>query len=321
MGEGGRGPIAVLVVTWSSQGRITQCLRALLLAGAERIVVVDNGSTDGTREILARRTDLEVVRSERNLGFAGGVALGMRYLEDAEYVFIVNDDAEVRPDALERLLAATKAPGSEHVGAWTARLLLPAEPDGTQQVNSTGNVVLTDGRGADRGWLEPADGPEPKPDVFGFCGAAALLRVAAVKEVGGFDESLFLYYEDTDLSWRLRLGGWGVRYVHDAVVVHAHAQSSGVGSEVFLFYNWRNRLVCLLKNAPLPLALRELARLVLQCLAAPFAGAESRRTARTRWRALLSFLAMLPATIRQRREVTRRAVAPRQEVARLLIRS
>lgn len=314
-GRGDPAGVVSLVVTWRSQGRIASCLDALAAAGAGRVLVVDNGSTDGTRELLAGRSDVRVVRSERNLGFAGGVALGWEHLGDPDFVLLVNDDAEVSPDFITRMRAAASGSGAERVAAWTARILLPPDPDGCQRVNSTGSVVLTDGRGADRDWLQPADGPEPSPDVFGFCGAAALLRVSAVQEVGGFDERLFLYYEDTDVSWRLRLAGWQIRYVHDAVAVHAHAQSSGAASEVFLMHNFRNRLLCLVKNAPAGLAVREPFRLLAQALIAPFCGPALRSTGRVRWRALGSFLHLLPGALRERRRIGRTAVVPRRVVA------
>ena len=114
------------------------------------------------------------------------------------------------------------------------RALVVASPEDDPRdlldvINSTGNEVDPHGYGRDRGWLTIDDVPYPS-DVFGFCGAAAALKTAAVSAVGGFDDDYFLYYEDTDLSWRLRLAGYRILYVPSAVVRHHHASSSGEGS-------------------------------------------------------------------------------------------
>ena len=106
---------------------------------------------------------------------------------------------------------------------------------------------------------EPDEGQYDEPEeVFGFCGAACLLRKSALDEVGYFDPSFFLYYEDLDLSWRLRLRGWTVRYVPQSVVWHSHAATSGEWSPLFTYYVDRNRPLMLAKNGPRRLAVREL---------------------------------------------------------------
>jgi GT2 family glycosyltransferase len=124
-------------------------------------------------------------------------------------------------------------------------------------VNNAGSIVTTDGHGADRGFGEP-DGPafaEPC-DVFAWCGGAVLLRSDYLDDVGLFDERFFLYYEDTDLSWRGRARGWRHRYVPDAEVRHVHAATTVEGSSNFAFYTERNRLLMVLKNAPRPMVRR-----------------------------------------------------------------
>jgi GT2 family glycosyltransferase len=128
-------------------------------------------------------------------------------------------------------------------------------------INNAGSNLFAGGFGGDRGFLEADTGQFDEPaEVFAWCGGAVLLRRAYLDDVGRFDERLFLYYEDTDLSWRGRLHGWRYRYVPGSVVNHRHAASSGgVGSPVFQFHTERNRLLVLLKNAPWPVTLRALA--------------------------------------------------------------
>jgi GT2 family glycosyltransferase len=131
-------------------------------------------------------------------------------------------------------------------------------------INNVGSVVLGDGYGVDGGWLERDRGQfDDMTEVFAWCGGAVLLRSAYLRDVGLFDERFFLYYEDTDLSWRGGLRGWRYMTVPSSRVRHVHAASSVEASEVFAFYTERNRLLMLLKNAPLSLVLRQVMRFLL----------------------------------------------------------
>lgn len=121
-------------------------------------------------------------------------------------------------------------------------------------VNNAGSIVMTDGHGSDRGFGEPDGAAFADPcDVFAWCGGAVLLRSDYLDDVGLFDERFFLYYEDTDLSWRGRARGWRHRYVPAAEVRHVHAATTVEGSSNFAFYTERNRLLMVLKNAPGPM--------------------------------------------------------------------
>lgn len=134
---------------------------------------------------------------------------------------------------------------------------LDLDPTVHDVINNVGSNLYRNGFGGDRGFLEIDEGQYDDPaDVFAWCGGAVLLRGRYLDDVGLFDERLFLYYEDTDLSWRGQLSGWRYRTVPSAVVRHRHAQSSGVWSPVFRFYTERNRVAVLLKHAPAGLAIR-----------------------------------------------------------------
>ena len=348
--DGSARPILAVVVSWNGAHLLPACLDALraqtLPPGDLSVVVVDNASTDGTAALLAREyPEVTRISSPTNLGFAGGVRLGMADFT-GRYVAVVNNDLTLAPDALARLRSALEKPGAEKVAAATARILLagsyrperpgetslrgllasgslrfcatePDDPAALTLVNSTGNIVRTDGTGADRDWLS-VDGPADAPgDVFGFCGGAALLRREALDEVGGFDGDLFLYYEDTDLSWRLRAAGWQIRYVSDARATHLHAASSGASSALFRYYNTRNSLIVFTRHAPFGVVLRSIARQVAGWARAVFRDGNTDVT-RARARALASFLRALPRTLRQRRRIWRDSAVSRRAVARYL---
>ncbi len=124
-------------------------------------------------------------------------------------------------------------------------------------INNAGGIVLSDGSGADRGFQEVDSGQYDKPgEVFAGCGNGMALRTVVGHELGWFDDAFFMYYEDTDLSWRWRSRGWSVRYVPSAVLRHVHAASSKEWSPRWVFYVERNRLLMLTKNATAALAYR-----------------------------------------------------------------
>lgn len=343
MTGGDAAPLRVraVVVTWEAAHLLPPCLDSLLrqeVTDAElEVVVVDNASTDGTRELLARDyPQVRVVLSDRNRGFAGGVALGTAGY-DGDVVLLLNNDAELADGAAEALVAALRAPGAERVAATTARIVLagryrptttvtagspdgvsrwePApddDPAGVLLVNSTGNVVGPDGAGTDRDWLVPVPDEDSPAEVFGFCGGAAALRWPAAAALGGFDAGLFLYYEDTDLSWRLRAHGWDIRYVRAAEARHRHAASSGATSPLFRYYNSRNSLTVVTRHAPAGVALRSWLRQGAGLVRALLRGGVTPAT-RARARGLGAATLRLPRTLRERRALWTGAARTRAE--------
>lgn len=315
-------PVRAVVVSWNGAHLLPSCLASLeeqTVRDRLEVVVVDNGSTDGTGELVARdHPGVRVIRSPRNLGFAGGAELGMR--DAPGHVVLLNNDARFERDGVERMLEALEA--DERAGAVTAKILLAdaagAEP---RYVNSTGNVVTTWGAGGDRDWMRPRGTESTQRAVFGFCGGAALLRREALEVVGGFDPWLFLYYEDTDLSWRMRAAGWEVVHEPRAVAVHQHAASSGTDSPLFRYHNTRNSLVVVTRHAPVPVVLRSVVRQLAGTARALVREGWGSPLARARLRAVRDYVRRLPRTISERRGTWRGANVDRATVARLLVRS
>jgi GT2 family glycosyltransferase len=131
-------------------------------------------------------------------------------------------------------------------------------------INNVGTVLAGDGYGADRGYLERDHGQYETPEsVFAWSGGAVLLTASYLADVGLFDEQLFLYYEDVDLSWRGRKRGWRYRYVPESVVRHVHSASTVEGSPRFDYYNERNRLLTLTRHADRRTVAKALARYLL----------------------------------------------------------
>jgi GT2 family glycosyltransferase len=193
-------------------------------------------------------------------------------------------------------------------------------------LNNVGSVLLADGHGADRGYLERDEGQfDQVEEVFAWCGAAVLLSKEYLERVGLFESSYFLYYEDFDLSWRGRAQGWRYYYVPSSVVRHVHSASSVEGSRLFQHYDERNRLLTLTRNAPSGLAAREAGRHLL------ITGSYARRdifvplvhrrppsveTVRRRMRAYGAYVRMLPEALAGRRQLTARGRLADEELSR-----
>lgn len=133
-----------------------------------------------------------------------------------------------------------------------------SDPSGVELINSTGNLVDACGNGYDRSWLTPAKQEHDSPEVFGICGGACAISARAWRQLSGMRQDLFMYYEDTDFSYRLRRAGYRVQYVRQAQARHAHAASSDSASEAFTTWNTRNRLRVAARYAPASVAARAL---------------------------------------------------------------
>jgi GT2 family glycosyltransferase len=197
-------------------------------------------------------------------------------------------------------------------------------------INNVGSQVFDDGAGADRGWLERDAGQHDEPvEVFAWCGGGVLFRPEYLRDAGLFDERFFLYYEDTDLSWRGRARGWRYRTAPASVIRHLHAASSVEGSEVFAYHVERNRLLMLVKDAPRHLAVRQVWRYLLvtasyarRDLVRPLLGGHRPRllVVRRRTISFVGFLRLLPAMLADRRRLRRRQQVPDAELQAWLVR-
>jgi GT2 family glycosyltransferase len=196
-------------------------------------------------------------------------------------------------------------------------------------LNNAGSMVFRDGYGADRAYQELDRGQYQTPEeVFAFCGGSVCLRTGALRQAGVFDDDFFLYYEDTDLSWRLRSLGWRIRYQPAAVARHIHSASSVEWSPLFVFHTDRNRLLMLTKNARAGLAAREVLRYPLTTASLALRElARARHTRRRppvrptllRLRVLGSYLRLLPAMLVRRRGIAARAAVDRKRLERWLV--
>lgn len=243
--------VAVVIPTWNGLALLGPCLDALAnqTRPADQVVVVDNGSVDGTTGFLVGLAPaVRTVGLATNRGFAGGVNAGIAATA-ADVVVLLNNDAVAEPGWLAALLAVLEAAPAD-VGFVSSKLLAP---DG-RTVESVGDFLDSSGAPGQIGNGEPDDGRfDDVQDVFSGCGAATAYRRTMLNEVGVFDERFFAYYEDVDLCFRARLRGWRGELAPGARVVHTGSVTSDRVPGMKIRLCARNGWWLVLKNVPAPL--------------------------------------------------------------------
>jgi GT2 family glycosyltransferase len=210
--------VEVLIVGYNCKRIITPTLQSVAEQDYPNLkcTLVDNSSVDGTGDFVRENFPaVQVVNSAVNLGFAGGNNLVMEH-STAKYVVLLNQDAVARPDFVRELVRVAER--DDNIAAVGGKMLMLRCPT---IFNSTGITVNEGGFAVDRQIGEKDENPCPVPEnVFGACGGAKLVRSASIREVGGFDETFFMYFEDVDLCWRMRLAGKQILYAPLAIVHH-----------------------------------------------------------------------------------------------------
>lgn len=197
---------------------------ALLSLAGETVVVVDNGSTDGTAELVEREfPGVRLLRNAENVGFGRAVNQGAAEAE-SDVLVLVNNDVVCEPGFVSRLC---KPFADERVGMTAGVLVQAAAPE---LIDSAGIEIDATLRAFDYLWNRPVGELERAAAPLGPCGGAAAYRLSAFREAGGFDEALFAYWEDVDLALRLRLAGWGCRLAPRARALHRHGATLGASS-------------------------------------------------------------------------------------------
>ena len=251
MGSGHETRVAVVVVTWNSAGVIEGLLRSVQdsrLDGSVRLIVVDNASSDGTVQLVRElMPDAEVLHTGRNAGYAAGMNAGMAAGGDCDSYLLLNPDIRLGPTTIQSMLEELRGSGAgivvpRLVGEFGAlRLSLRREPT----VLRAWGEALLGGRRAGR--FPPLGEVETRAEAYDrpaeadwATGAAMLISRECLARVGAWDESYFLYSEETDFALRARDAGFALRYTPEAVAVH-HEGESHESSALFSLLS-RNRV-------------------------------------------------------------------------------
>ena len=240
-----RTVLTVAIPTLRPFLHLNRCLSGLAAQSLQgfSVIVVDNSGTGASADIAKQYGFVEVIVNSANVGFGAAVNQAIQGRQ-AEYVAILNDDAVMRPRCLERLIAALE--DNPQMGMAAPRILRA----GTEIVDSAGMLLARDGSSVQRGHGDPASAWAETSEALFPSGCAAIYRAAMLQETGTFDESLFLYHEDTDLGLRAQWQGWRCIYVPGAEVEHEYSATAGYASEMKAWYVERNRLRTVWKLFP-----------------------------------------------------------------------
>jgi GT2 family glycosyltransferase len=245
--------VCVIILNWKDSEATFACLRALAGTGYPNLctVVVDNGSTDGSVETLARMDSVNLIRNGRNLGFTGGVNVGLRHAvsKGADYVWMLNSDATVQPDVLGKLVAAAES--DPRIGLVSPVFHDPDVPDVPE-------FCLGRFDPAARYATQTADVAQAKewqanhPDQVLLLGTALLVRRSLIEAIGGLDEGFFAYVEDVDYCLRSLKAGFRNVAVPDAVVYHKFKQpvTDPAACPPYLHYFMSRNYLLLWKKLP-----------------------------------------------------------------------
>jgi GT2 family glycosyltransferase len=241
--------VTVAIPTLTADSRLLECVESLARQTLRdfEVVVVDNSGQG-----LARRSGLapgaRIIENGRNVGFGAAVNQAFRS-SSAPYLAVLNDDAAAHAGWLEALVRAMERRPDVGMCASSVRLF------GEDRLDSAGMLVAADASSKQRGHGRPPEDFPVEEEILFPSGSAALFRRSMLEETGAFDESFFLYCEDTDLGLRARWAGWKCLYVPDAAVEHHYSHSAGRASSLKAYYVERNRMFVAVKNFPLGMLL------------------------------------------------------------------
>jgi GT2 family glycosyltransferase len=251
---------AVIVLNYNGRAFLDACLNSLTaLASPARLVLADNGSSDGSLAYVRERYPaVETLDLGRNLGFVSGYNAAIQQVAEP-WLVLLNNDAVLQPDWVQILLHwAAEHPRAAVLGG--KLLFEPTQPGNSSVLQSAGASFTDAGTAFEIGWGLPDQGQYEAARVVGAIpGAALLVRRDVFLELGGFDESYEAYLEDVDLCWRAWLRGYEVHYVPGAVAHHRYGASAGGRASAYrIRLMQQNRLTNMFKNlgaASLPLGL------------------------------------------------------------------
>lgn len=294
--------VSVVIPNWNGRAWLPACLAAVAAQeqAPDEVIVVDNGSQDGSLAYLAQEhPHVRVIALHHNTGFAHAANAGWRSA-DADHVALINTDVVLAPDWLGRMVAALQA--DPRRGAVACKMVALQS---TGRLYDAGDVLRRDGACEQRGRFMRDDGRFDEPgEVFAACAGAALYRRDALAAVGGFDERYFAYLEDVDLGLRLRLAGWVCGY-EPAIARHAGEGSSHQLPGGHHRLVTRNTLLLVAKAFPA----RWLPYVVYRQLGWAWHAARERRM-RAHLSALGAALPLLPGALAARRALRAQAVVP-----------
>lgn len=238
--------LTLIIPTYNAANLLTECLINLqkTLSNTTRVLIVDDSLTNNTSRVVADRfPNYQLTQTRRNLGFAGACNHGLTQVQ-TPYVGFLNNDAFPESNWAESLTRELEQDPK------AAIICSKIYRKNTQTIDSAGGIIEYPlGEAPPRGYLEPERSQYDEPAEVAYAsGTAMIARTSLLRELGGFDESYRNYHEETDLSWRLRLGGYKIRYSPKPTAQHIGSYTMSRAPARKTFWQTRNRCTTNLKN-------------------------------------------------------------------------
>lgn len=258
---------SIIIITYNSSEFIEECLSSVQKVNGfnqAQIIVWDNASSDKTVNIIESKfPKVKLFKSNQNLGFGAAINQVVQKI-DTEYIVLLNPDTQVEKNWLNGLLETFDK--EKKVGAVNSKTKIVI--DGKKYIQNAGSHLFHDGHGRDRGAVISSDHQQSYEEdnefynqlteVDAFSGVSVMIPRKLFISLGGFDDHMFMYYEDTDLSIRMKKKGYKVFYQPKSELSHLHSASSEEWSKFFVYQTELNRLLLVLKHFPLKTVFIEL---------------------------------------------------------------
>jgi GT2 family glycosyltransferase len=302
--------LSVIIVNWNSRDDLRACLESLGHQTCRdfEVVVVDNGSADGSADMVASQfSHFTLLRESENLGFAEACNRGIR-ASAGDWVAMLNNDAVADEGWASALLHAMQLAPAD-CGMLQSLMLYQER---TNTINSAGIELAFSGGGRDRleGRSYDSKCHQQTEEIFCPTAGAAAYRRAMLNAIrlptGYFDRSHFMYYEDMDLGWRARLAGWSALYVPSSIVHHRwHGSTRRRSRGWLLSLSYTNRIRTLLKNASVPFIILTIPRTLKEVSELVIFG---------QFKAFVSLFGVIAESLTMRQRVSTMTTVPRQSV-------
>ncbi|MFH0852166.1 MAG: glycosyltransferase family 2 protein [bacterium] len=258
--------VFIIVLNWNGLKDTEECIESLKKIDYPdyKIVVVDNGSTDGSDEIIPKKhfQDVAFIETKSNLGFAGGNNIGIKHALDngADYILLLNNDTTVEPDFLSKLVKA--AEGDKKIGIVGPMIFFYDEPDRVWFGGGKINWSKIRGSHLDYNTVKKRDHAlsdeemekEKNKVVDYITGCCLLIKREVVEKIGYLNDDYFLYYEDADWCMRAKKAGWQSVVVPASYIYHKQSKSTVEFSYPYIYYHSRNGLLFASRFGSKPLA-------------------------------------------------------------------
>ena len=239
--------VSIVIPNYNGKHFLEDCLRSVFAQTIENqeVIVVDNGSTDGSLEYLKSYPGVRTIAMDQNYGFCGAVNAGIK-AADSEYVILLNNDTEVEENFAEELLKAIKS--DEKIFSCSSKMV---QFQDRTRMDDAGDYYCALGWAFGRGKNGLVEHYDQPAEIFAACAGAAIYRKKMLESLGCFDENHFAYLEDIDLGYRARIHGYRNVYAPKAVVYHVGSGFSGSAHNAFkVKLSSRNSVYLAYKNMP-----------------------------------------------------------------------